>query len=419
VNRRVHVRFLILILGSTGITLLGLAVQRVDLVLIASALGAIAVVGSVLHQWPDFSIDLTAPRRAVQHDIIDIVVTIASKTPAPWVQVELELPAGLVPVLGHTTTVVAVPAHHQVTLTFQVKATEWGVVIPGRLIVTYRDRFGLFSSSSVHHPQPRIAVHPNAKNRRSEIVPQKLRSRVGTHRSSGHGEGSDFAEVRPMRIGDSPKALNWRVTARKREPWITVRHPERSGDLVVLLDSFCDLGSPDNRMVQRAVKAAMALTESNLDQHDRVGLLDVGHRVRWFRPRTGRHHRARLLDALLQTQVEPRPSPPSMSLFPLHDLDDATTIVMLTGLADKSMSQRPLELRHRGLDVAVLEIDANDHHGQLEYPVDLAARLWDLQRNERRRTLVKHGVPVVTWSAHQPVELAVAALAQRHRAPHR
>ena len=38
--------------------------------------------------------------------------------------------------------------------------------------------------------------------------------------------------------------MNWRVSARRNEPWVTVRHPDQSGDLVFLLDTFSDLG-PD------------------------------------------------------------------------------------------------------------------------------------------------------------------------------
>ena len=400
--------------------LLGVITQRVDLVLIACAPALLVTVGAVLYQRPELSIDLVVPSRAVEGDVFDLIVTVKSRAMAPWVHVELELPAGLVPVQGHSQSVASIPARHQATFRFPVKVTQWGVVVPGRVIVTCQDRFGLFRSSSVHNPRPRIAIHPGGRNRRAEIVPRNLRSRVGTHRSRGHGDGSDFAEIRAMRTGDSPKALNWRVSALKQEPWVTVRHPERSGDLVILLDSFADLGPAENRLVQRSVRAAMGLAESNLDQHDRVGVLDVGHHVRWYRPRTGRLHRAKLLDALLQTQVEPRLKPPSIRLFPLHDLDDATTIVMISGLTNEPMSQRPLELRRRGLDVALLEIDASSHIDHTTSKNDLAAaRLWSLERAKRRDRLIQNGVTVATWSADQPLELAIAVLAQRHIGPRR
>ncbi|MCP5032658.1 MAG: hypothetical protein GY939_12710, partial [Actinomycetia bacterium] len=45
----------------------------------------------------------------------------------------------------------------------------------------------------------------------------------------------------------------------------------------------------------------------------------------------------------------------------------------------------------------------------------LTARLWHLQRTARRDELRSQGVTVVTWSANQPLELPVAAVARRGR----
>ena len=180
------------------------------------------------------------------------------------------------------------------------------------------------------------------------VTPSRLRHRVGVHASNRHGEGSEFAEVRPYRPGDTMRAINWRVSARRGDRWVTVRHPDRSGDLVFLLDSFCDLGPDDNSLVQRAVRAAMSLSESSLAQHDRVGLLDVGRHVRWFHPRLGKNHQARLLDALLETQVEPSLRSPELGKLPVHELGDGTLVVVITGLADPHLSLLPAELRAGG-----------------------------------------------------------------------
>ncbi len=289
--------------------------------------------------------------------------------------------------------------------------------MPGRVEVVARSRLGLFVSSLVHRPGLAVRVHPRDGNRRSVMVPARLRPRVGDHRSRRHGRGSDFAEVRPFRTGDALRDLNWRVSARRGERWVTVRHPDQSGDLVFLLDTFRDLGPDTNRLVQRAVRAAMSLADSNLDAQDRVGLLDVGHKIRWYRPRQGRLQKARLFDALLETQVEPGLRAPTLERLPLHDLDAGTMVVVLTGLTDPDMALLPIDLRVHGIEVAVLEVDVEDHlvptRGTAD---DLAVRLWRIVRAERRQRLNAHGVPVVTWRDEQPLELPVAALAGRGRA---
>ncbi|MEL6982658.1 MAG: DUF58 domain-containing protein, partial [Actinomycetota bacterium] len=376
----------------------------------------VSTIGAALYRRPDLRVEVSGPARAVEGDQIDLVVTARSTTGVPWLQIGLELPPDLAPVGGVRHTVVSVPPRSSATVRFPVEVTRWGVAVPGRVEVVARSALGLFVSSAVHRPNVAIRVHPRDGNRRSVMVPARLRPRVGDHRSRRHGRGSDFAEVRAFRTGDSLRDVNWRVSARRQERWVTVRHPDQSGDLVFLLDTFRDLGTDTNRLVQRAVRAAMSLADSNLDAQDRVGLLDVGHRIRWYRPRQGRLQKARLFDALLETQVEPGLRAPNLNRLPLHDLDAGTMVVMLTGLTDPDMALLPIDLRVHGIEVAVLEVDVEDHLPPARNPTDeLAARLWRLLRTQRRRQLTAHGVPVVTWRDDQPLELPIAALAGRGR----
>lgn len=413
-NRQTSPRFVILLFGGVAGLVIGVIAGSTTLAVLAAPAVALATIAAMLHRWPDLELTLTAPERAVEGDTVDLVVTAESMIGIAWLHLELELPPDLEPVDGIRSAVVRVPAGQQVVVKFPVETRQWGVSLPGRLLATARDPLGMFVSSTVHAPRPAIRVHPRDGNRRSVVAPARLRARVGDHRSPRHGEGSDFAEVRPYRRGDPAKKINWRVSARRGEPWVTVRHPDQSGDLVFLLDTFCDLGPDGNRLVQRAVRAAMGLAESNLGTHDRVGLLDVGRHIRWFRPRLGRLHQARLFDGLLETQVEPGLRAPRIDQLPLHDLDAGTMIVVLTGLADANMALLPIELRKRGSEVIVLECVADDHLPLTADRAEVnAARLWRLQRAMRREHLIEHGVTVVPWTADQPLDLPVAAMARR------
>ncbi len=412
-NHQTSARFVILTAGGVAGLILAVVAGSTLLAALVAPIVVLATVAAVHHRWPDLTVTLDAPVRGVEGDRVDLVVRATSDVAISWLQLELELPADLEPVDGIRRAVVAVPAGRQVEVRFPVELTRWGVSIPGRLLATARDPFGMFVSSTVRTPRPAIRVHPRDGNRRSVVVPDRLRPRVGDHRARRLGDGSDFAEVRPYRRGDPARAVNWRVSARRGERWVTARHPDQSGDLVLLLDSFRDLGPDGHRLVQRAVRAAMALSESNLAAKDRVGLLEVGRHVRWYRPRLGRLHQARLFDALLETQVEPGLRAPRVAQLPLHDLDAGTMIVVLTGLTDGAMSTLPIELRSRGSEVAVLECVADDHLPIVGADQLAAARIWRLQRARRRAELVAHGVPVVPWSADQPLEMPVAALARR------
>ncbi|MEL7157368.1 MAG: DUF58 domain-containing protein [Actinomycetota bacterium] len=409
-------RFVILLFTGVAALVLAVVAASPRLALLAAPAVIVVCLAAALHQWPDLELEVSGPSRAVVGDRIDLVVHARSRIGVPWLQLTLDLPADLEPVDGIRRAVVRVPPGRQIDVRLPVEAVRWGVARPGRLHAAARDRFGMFVSSTTHTSPMVMRVHPADGNRRSVVAPRQLRSRVGVHLSPRHGEGSEFAEVRPFRPGDTMRNVNWRVSARRNEPWVTVRHPDRSGDLIFMLDSFCDLGVEENRLVQRAVRAAMSLAESSLGTHDRVGLLDVGRHIRWFRPRLGRLHQARLIDSLLETQIEPGLRAPRLGQLPLHDLDSGSLIVVLTGLTDANMADLPAELRSRGLEVVVLDCAADAH---LPPPADQyeewTNRLWRLVRARRIQELRNQGVPVVTWEADQPLELPVAALARRGR----
>ncbi|MGI9597739.1 MAG: DUF58 domain-containing protein [Acidimicrobiales bacterium] len=416
-NHQISPRFLVLLLGGVIGFLVAVVIAQPLLAIAAAPAVFVSVLAAVMYRRPEIQVTVDGPSRAVEGDRVDLVVTAQSATWVPWLQVGIELPSDLDPVNGIRHAIVSIPAGRKAVVRFPVELTRWGVARPGRVETIARGPFGMFSSARIHQPRLAIRVHPQDGNRRSVVVPARLRARVGDHRSRRHGEGSDFAEVRPFRTGDTLRSVNWRVSARRGERWVTVRHPDQSGDLVFLLDTFRDLGPEGNRLVQRAVRAAMSLADSNLDAHDRVGLLDVGRHIRWYRPRQGRIQKARLFDALLASQVERGLRAPRLEQLPLHELDAGTMVIVLTGLTDPDMSLLPIELRMHGLEVAVLECTADDHFLEAsDEATELAIRLWRLIRHQRRQQLIGHGVPVMPWAADQPIELPVAALARRRGA---
>lgn len=407
-------RFVALISGGVGALMLAVVAGLPQVAIVAAVPVLLVMTAALQHRRPELALAIDQPMRVVEGDVFDLVITADTTAPVPWLEVNIELPPELEAVEGIRNAVVSVPANGQTAVHFPVRAVGWGVATPGRVEVMARGPFGLFTTSTSMRPRAAIRIHPKDGNRRSVVVPERLRNRVGAHRSRRHGDGADFAEVRPFRTGDQLRSLNWRVSARRGERWVTDRHPDQSGDLIFLLDNFRDVGVEGNRLVQRVVRAAMSLAESNLNVHDRVGLLDVGLHVRWYRPNQGRLQKARLLDALLESQAEPGMSNLRPERLPLHELNAGAMVVVLTGLTDPEMALIPIELKLRGVEVVVLEVSADDHVvAATDVSTDLAARLWRLLRTKRRQQLIDHGVTVMPWSADQPLELPVAALARR------
>ena len=97
-----------------------------------------------------------------------------------------------------------------------------------------------------------------------------------------------------------------------------------------------------------------------------------------------------------------------MNVIPARILPSKALVLGLTPLVDPRFVAALQDLRARGYDVAVVEIDpigvVQPESSEAE---GLAFRLWLLQREILRSRLLRLGIAVSRWSAGAPLEVAV------------
>jgi uncharacterized protein (DUF58 family) len=112
---------------------------------------------------------------------------------------------------------------------------------------------------------------------------------LGSHRSSHHGRGLEFEEVRAYAAGDDPRSIDWRVTARRGRVHTKLFREERERPvwLLVDLDNAMYFGSRSQLKSMAAVRAAALLAWIAASTGDRVGAVVVGPReIRVLPPRS-------------------------------------------------------------------------------------------------------------------------------------
>jgi uncharacterized protein (DUF58 family) len=402
--------------------------RRPELAALAAPLAVVLLAGAASHRWADLAFTVTPERpRVVEGDLVDLLVEVTATRPVPWLDLELVLPSSLEPADGSDRALVNLPTAGTRVVRFPVRAVRWGMCSPERLRVVARDRFGLFAQASVVSVHAPLRVHPAAASATGLLAPQRTARTLGTHLAADRGEGCELADVRPLRPGDRFRSLNWRVSARRGEPWVNERHPERSSDLVLLLDAGTEVGVGDDTTLRRAVRAAMALAEGHAAVHDRVGLCTLGGSLRWLPPRLGRHQLHRVVDALLDGQAAAaRLGGTGVagalgslgggrgSALPLRGLTPGTAVVALSPLLDPRAVGVVADLSRRGFDVVVLELAADPLLPQPETPAQrLARRLWLLEREAVRHQLSAVGVSCARWDEGQPLGAVVEQLSRR------
>lgn len=69
------------------------------------------------------------------------------------------------------------------------------------------------------------------------------------------------------------------------------------------------------------------------------------------------------------------------------------------------------ELRGRGFDVRILEIDPEEFVTPAESESsEMARRIWTLDREATRSRFARHGIPLVRWEPGTPLQAAILAI---------
>lgn len=135
--------------------------------------------------------------------------------------------------------------------------------------------------------------------RARRAVSQEL---AGAWRSSFHGRGIEFAEVREYQDGDSLAMVDWHLTARFGTPYVKLFTEERQQGVFLLVDGSASIDFGSAGQTKRAFIAELAavLALSANQAKDRVGLMIFTDAEELHvRPAMGDRHALRMVRDLL------------------------------------------------------------------------------------------------------------------------
>lgn len=297
-------------------------------------------------------------------------------------------------------------------VTFSFIARRWGRWTLGVADIDVHDVGGL-GRRTVRAELGEVDIYPMPSDSTLTPIPARLPNRLGEHTARQSGDGFEFAGVRPYAWGDRQRRIHWPSTTRRGEIQITQFAAERAADTVVLLDAFGDVRDPatGRSTLDDSVRAAAGLARAYLRSHDRVGVVSVGGRLRWLQPGTGGGYLYRIVETVLEVRRDLGYHTPDIDHVPTPALPNGALVYAITPLADDRILDVLRDLAERGNPVVVVEIPTGDPRVE---PGDEAAgfalRLWRMDREALRFSLVERGIPVVAWDGSGELDLALAPL---------
>jgi uncharacterized protein (DUF58 family) len=385
-----------------------LALRRPELVAIAAAFALPLAISLAFDRAPRvrFEARLDA-ERALQGDEVTLVFDVEGGA-VERLELLVELPYGIVVEEGSPRTVLRLAVEGEQELELRLRCVRWGAYVLGAIRVRAHDRFGVLLHEQRLEPSLPLKVYPHAETLRALLRPQETQLFVGNQVARTRGEGIEFADLRPFTPGDRLRRINWRASARRGTLWVNEAHPERNADVILFLDTFAEARRTGPGTLDLAVGAAGTLAQRYLLHKDRVGLVSFGGVLNWLVPATGLVQLYRIVDALLDTEIVLNYSWKDLDVIPARTLPPKALVVALTPLIDKRSVAALLDLRRRGFDLAVIEIDPAPYVDPGKEELEqLAFRLWQLRRDALRAEYERVGVPVVPWREGDSLQAAL------------
>jgi uncharacterized protein (DUF58 family) len=257
-----------------------------------------------------------------------------------------------------------------------------------------------------------VIVFPLTPPQSTPLPQIELLDRLGAHLTRHIGPGVEYADIRPYVPGDQLRAVNWPVSARRRQLHVTQRLTDRAADVVVLIDTYRQPRGPATEATERVVRGAAQVVQTALRHGDRAGIVALGgNRPRWLGADIGQRQFYRVLDTVLG--AGDRFESTTGTLAPRAAVPAGAIVIAFSTLLDTEFALALIDLRKRGHVVIAVDIlDSSPFEGQQDPLVD---RMWALQRSAMYRDMATIGVDIVSWRGDQNLEQSMGVLPDRRR----
>jgi len=182
----------------------------------------------------------------------------------------------------------AVSSGGETIIPFTIIARERGSWVLGPVVLRIVGMLGLVQRSLRYEPSDSLLVTPSlagVRHLRLLAIQHRLRD-AGIRSIRRRGEGSSFASLREYSVGDDPRHVDWKATARRQKLMTREYTVEQGQSVIIAVDAgrmMTQLASGVPRF-EYALSAATLLASVAVQAGDQVGLLLFDNELRAFVP---------------------------------------------------------------------------------------------------------------------------------------
>ncbi|WP_082153453.1 DUF58 domain-containing protein [Bacillus sp. LL01] len=177
-----------------------------------------------------------------------------------------------------------------------------------KLFLRYKSRIGLWQKQLVVEESHSVKVIPDMTETKQYLEnAQRFLIHEGVNirkQKSGVGE---FAKIRSYVVGDDPRKINWRQTAKLHEVMTNEYEPEHGKYITILVDCGRMMGAElkSGNRLEKSLEAALTVAAAALQKGDYVAVLAFSKKVKaYIPPAKGMAHLQTILKSIYNVQVD-------------------------------------------------------------------------------------------------------------------
>ncbi|PAV28591.1 DUF58 domain-containing protein [Virgibacillus profundi] len=197
-------------------------------------------------------------------------------------------------------------------LNYETTATVRGKYELQKLYIRYASRFGLWEKQMAVRQADTVKVIPDLSETRRylENAQAFLLYEGAKIRKYQSGTG-EFSRIRNYVVGDDPRKINWRQTAKLQEVMTNEYEPEHGKYITILIDCGRMMGAElkkGNRL-EKTLEASITVVTAALKNGDYVGVLAFSNDIKVFvPPAKGMDQLQKILQSIYHLQADARES---------------------------------------------------------------------------------------------------------------
>ncbi|MDX5476330.1 MAG: DUF58 domain-containing protein [Bacillaceae bacterium] len=307
---------------------------------------------------------------------------------------------------------------------YETFATIRGNYSISKLYVRYSSKLGLWKKQIAVQLEENMKVIPDLTESKSYLEnAQKYLIHEGAKIKKQVSGGGEFSKIRTYAIGDDPRKINWRQTAKLREVMTNEYEPEHGKSITILIDCGRMMGAElkNGNRLEKSIEAALTVATAALQNGDYVSVLAFSKEVKvYVPPAKGVAHLQTILKSIYHLEVDAYESNYGAVLGYLQTVQKKRSLLLLfsdvrTFLFEESTMYYLVRLRKRhlffmvGVEDEMLAAKSKEAPDTLQKAMEKSMAQKQLLRKKREKLRwEKQGLPMIETKEENLANVAVS-----------